>query len=190
MATEAFESRRAGFEAEYFKQKDFQLVEKLKSVFHRKLEREELKRTAGITDEQVLDRLIAANVKGELLLVFKLYPLVAIAWADGKIDESESRAVIDAAIKSGMPPEGPAIKGLEEWLKRGPTEDGKLAWKMFAGELRTKLTPAELASFRNDLLSYAHSVAKASGGVFGFGGNESPSEKRVIEEMTKALTAG
>ena len=188
MSTEAFDTRRAGFEAEYFHKKDAQLVEKLKGVFHRKMEREELKKTAGITDEQVLDRLINANVKGELLLVFKLYPLVEIAWADGGIDDKEARAVTDAAIKSGMPPEGPAIKGLQDWLKRGPTADGKLAWKMFAGELRKKLTPAELTSFRNDLLSYAHSVAKASGGVFGFGGSQSPSEKRVMEEMTKALT--
>src|SRR5262245_54759226 len=115
MSTDAFESRRSGFEAEYFKKKDAQLVEKLKSVFHRKLDREELKKASGMTDEVVLDRLIAANVKGELLMVFKLYPLVEIAWADGKIDDNEARAVTDAAIKSGMPPEGPAIKGLQDW---------------------------------------------------------------------------
>jgi uncharacterized tellurite resistance protein B-like protein len=187
MTTEAFESRRIGFEAEYFKTRDAQLVEKLKDVFHRKFGREELRKTTGITNDEILDRLLNLQVKGELLTAFRLYPLVEIAWADGRVDSSEIKAVLDAAEKMGVPAKSESLAALEAWLNRGPTEDGRIAWKAFAGELTKKLTADELSTFRHDLLEGAKAVANASGGLLGFGGNVSPSEKRVIEDMSKQL---
>lgn len=184
---DAFEARGRSLEEAYFRTKEAETVEKLKSVFQAKLDRESL-RAAGLTDETVIDRLLAVSVKGEMLTAFKLFPLVEIAWADGRVDKKEADAVIDAALKFGLPREGETIARLKEWLERGPTADGRTAWRMYAAQLCTTLSPAELASFRADLLAFANKVAHASGGVFGILGQVSPGEQRVIDEAGRALT--
>jgi hypothetical protein len=186
--SDAFETRRSGFEAEYFHKKDAQMVEKLKAVFNRKLDREELQKATGITNTEVIDRLLAVNAKGELLLVFRLYPLVEMAWADGNADPRECKAVIDAAIRHGVPAGSAAIKTLEDWLKRGPTADGRTAWYAFAGELRKILSPDELNTFRTDLLEGAQAVAKASGGILGMAFEVSGGERKVLDAITRSLT--
>ena len=187
-SSDAFDSRRSGFEAEYFHNKDAQLVAKLKAVFNRDLDREQLRKATGITNNEVLDRLAAVNAKGELLLAFRLYPLVEMAWADGHADPKEAKAVIDAAVRFGIPPTSSALQALEDWLKRGPTPDGRTAWFAFAGELRKTLNREELDKFRTDLLHGAKEVAKASGGLLGLVSEIGPAEKKVLEKVTDALT--
>lgn len=187
--SDAFHARGRSFEESYFRTKDAELVEKLRKVFDAKVTKEELRKASGITSEQVLDRLVAANLRGELLTAFKLFPLVELAWADGSVSAEETKAVLDAAVKAGIAPDSPALGRMKEWLERGPTEDGRTVWKMYAGELRKTLTPKELETFRADLLANAKKVAEASGGVFGLA-KVSPSEKRVIDEVSKALSNG
>lgn len=185
---DSFGSRRVGLEAEHFHRKDAELVGRLKAVFDRKLDREELRKTTGITNDEVLDRLLAVNAKGELLLAFKLYPLVEIAWADGAIHTREVSAVIDAAKKYGLPPHSAALQTLEAWLARGPTPDGRTAWYMFAEELRKSLPPEELNHFREQLLEGARAVAHASGGILGVAFEVSGNEKKVLAGIAKALS--
>jgi hypothetical protein len=185
---DSFATRRLGLEAEHFHKKDAELVGKLRAVFNRKLDREELRASTGIKNEEVLDRLLAVNAKGEMLLAFRLYPLVEIAWADGSADKREAKAVIDAAIRLGVPVKSAALEAIEAWLKRGPTPDGRLAWYMFAEELRKTLSTAELDTFRTQLLEGAKAVATASGGILGVAFEVSDKERRVLDAITKALT--
>src|SRR5262252_7116726 len=133
--TNVFEARRASFEESYFRTKDADLVEKLRRVFQAKRDKEELRRDTGITSEEVLDRLVEVNVKGQMLTAFKLLPLVEIAWADGTYDRKEANAVIEAAIKHGIPPDSAALERIKEWLHRGPNPEARKAWYMFATEL-------------------------------------------------------
>ena len=187
MKPEPFAARAQSLEEGYFRSKEADMVAKLRQVFEAKRDKDEL-RKAGVNNEEVLDRLVKISVRGEMLTVFKLYPLVEITWADGKVAKAEVDAVISAAIKLGIPAESDMIQRLREWLDRGPTEDGRAAWRMFAAELRTTLNPKELATFRDDMLKYAQSVAEASGGLFGVLAQVSAEEKKVIEVIRKALT--
>lgn len=187
-ATDAFEKRGQALEDEYFKTRDSQLVAKLKSVFQRTFSKDELRRTSGIQNDAVLDRLVKLSLSDQSLTAFKLYPLVEIAWADGAVDDRERQAVVKAAEQFGVPPGSQALANLESRLRSGPDEDSRTAWRMFAQELRKTLTPQELATFRADLLEYANQVAKASGGVFGDVLAISPGEKRAIKAITDALT--
>lgn len=189
MSSDQFAARGRSLEEGYFRTKDADLVEKLRKVFETSRNKEELSKATGITNDEVLQRLVNLSIRGELLTAFKLYPLVEIVWADGSFDKAESEAVVSAAIKLGIPRDSESIKRLKDWLERGPTEDGRAAWRMFAAELRKTLNPKELATFRDDLLKYAHSVAEASGGIFGVFLQVSPEEKKVIEVIQKALTA-
>lgn len=188
MPSDAFADRARSFEEGYFRNKDAELVDKLRKVFETKRTKEEISKASGVTDDVVLERLMKANLRGQLMTVFKLYPLVEIAWADGSFDQQESDAVISAAVKLGIPKEGEAIARLHEWLQRGPNEDARAAWQMYAGELRKSLTPKELDTFRNDLLKTAQQVAESSGGILGMFFQVSSGEHKVLAAIKKALT--
>lgn len=185
---DAFEARGSSFEAGYFHNKDAQLVEKLRGVFQTQHDREELRRLTGITSDEVLDRLVAVQVKGEMLTAFKLLPLVEIAWADGSLDQREAQAVIAAAIQHGISPESEALKRIKEWLERGPSPEARKAWLMYAQELRKALSPAELKTFREDLLHTGKQIAELSGGVLNMFFNLSQPEKEVLKKITEALS--
>ncbi|MGH7242849.1 MAG: hypothetical protein ACREJD_05470 [Phycisphaerales bacterium] len=185
---DAFQDRAQSLEEGYFRTRDATLVTKLKNVFETKVARDELIKAAGISNEEVIERMLKLNVSGQMLTAFKLFPLVAIAWADGTIDKAEAEAVIATAVKHGIPRDSEVMARLKEWLDRGPTPDGRAVWMMYAAELRRTLTPAELATFRDDLLKHAHEVAQASGGLFNVFLTESKEEKREIEAVKKALS--
>jgi hypothetical protein len=186
--TDPLESRRKGFEEGYFRNKDAELVDKLRQVFQAERDREELRRLTNITNDEVLDRLMAVQAKGQMLTAFELLPLVEIAWADGACDEREADAVIAAAIKYGVPPDSLALQQVKEWLERGHDPEALKAWYMYAQELRKILTPAELKVFRDDLLDTARQIAKLTGGLFDTFFTVSKEEKTVLEKMTDALS--
>ena len=185
---DAFESRRTSFEEGYFRKKEADLVEKLRAVFQAKLDREELRRVTNITSEEVLDRMMAVQAKGEMLTAFKLLPLVEIAWADGFCDKREAEAVVGAAIKHGIAPDSVALQRIKEWLERGPSPEARKAWLMYAQELRKVLTPAELKTFRDDLLDTARQIAELSGGILWTFFTVSQGENAVLKKITDALS--
>ncbi len=188
MGRDAFEVRREGFEEEYFRTRDAKLVEKLKTVFHKKVDKESIRKATGITDERVLDNLVALNLSGDLMAAFRLMPLVEIAWADGTIDDREVEAVLAAAEQHGVARGSGAYAMLENALRTGPRPDSRKAWYLYAEELRKTLNPQELATFRRDLLEEARKVAAASGGILNVAFTVTPQEKKVIEAVERALT--
>jgi hypothetical protein len=185
---DAFESRRLSFEEAYFRNKDAELVEKLRRVFQAKVDREELSRRAGITNKDVLDRLMTVQVRGEMLTAFKLLPLVEIAWADGACDKREADAVVAAAIEHGISPDSLALQRVKDWLERGPNPDARKAWYMYAQELRNVLSPDELKTFREDLVQAAQRIAELSGGILMTFFTVSRGENTVLTKMTDALS--
>lgn len=188
MPSDAFADRGRSYEAGYFASKDADLISRLRSVFEAKRTKDEIRKATGIQNEQVLDRLISLSLSGELMTVFRLYPLVEIAWADGTFDPAEAHAVLEAAVRHGVSRTGQTMKGLEEWLKRGPTEDGRAAWRMYAAELRSVLSADELHKFRDELLRDARSVAESSGGLLGMFFQVTGNEHKVMDAIKKALT--
>ena len=187
MNRDQFEARRSSFEEAYFRNKDVDTVEKLKKVFDAKRDREELRKATGITSDEVLDRMMAVNAKGEMLTAFKLLPLVEVAWADGSCDKKEADAVIVAAIKHGVPRDSAALEQIKAWLYRGPNPEARKAWAMYAEELRKTLAPAELDAFREDLLKTARQIAESGGGILR--ALVSKSEKTVLNKIAEALTS-
>lgn len=185
----AFHERGQSLEEGYFRSRDAQMVDKLRNVFETKVAKEALAKATGITNDEFLDRMVRLNIKGELLTAFKLFPLVEVAWADGTFDKAEAEAVLNAAVKHGIPRDSEVLAHLKEWLHKGPSEDGRALWKMYAAELRKKLSPAELATFRDDMVKHAHEVARASGGILSVFLTESSQESKVIKELKKDLTA-
>ena len=50
----------------------------------------------------------------------------------------EANAVVDAAIKYGIPADSQALEHIKEWLERGPNPEARKAWYMYAQELRKR----------------------------------------------------
>jgi hypothetical protein len=189
MDKSAFEQRRDTFEGEYFMRKDRELVEKLKGVFRKKVDKDLLRQSTGVKDEQLLEKLVDLNLSGELMAAFHLYPLVDVAWADGQVDAKEAAAVLAAAEKQGMPAGSKAHAYLKERLDAGPSDDHRKIWLAYANELKRNLGADQLATFREDVLDLCRRVAESSGGVLGRAFAVSAAEKRAIETYGRALEA-
>lgn len=187
MTDDIFEDRRKSLEEQFFAQQNEKLKQKLKATFEKEQTRESLKAATGISDEAVLDMLIALNVNHQTLAAFALFPLVEVAWADGTLDEKERAALLAAAAADGMVPGTPGHDLLEGWLQHAPGEPGRAAWRAYAGELARKLNPAERVRVREELLRRARGVAEASGGILGFGNRISAREEQVLDALKEAF---
>jgi len=187
MRDDIFGKREKYFEEEYFRKKDFELLEKLKGVFQKKMDKEALRQASGVTNEQMLDRMLEIQVNGEMMAAFQLYPLVEIAWADGDLSESEARSVLSAGEEHGIRPGTKAHEMLEQRLHKGPDPEVRKIWFLYAEELRKNLTPRELETFREDLLARARAVVESTGHLerllVDVGG-----ERRIMAAIEKALT--
>jgi hypothetical protein len=187
MERDIFQKREMYLEQEYFRKKEFELLEKLKAVFQKKVDKESISKATGITNEQLLDRLVEMQLNGELMGAFQLYPLVEIAWADGDISESEAKSVLAAGEKQGVRPGSRAYRMLEDRLHEGPDPEARKIWFLYAEELKKVLSPRELKTFRDDLLERARGIVAATGHLerllIDVGG-----ERKVIAAIEKALT--
>jgi hypothetical protein len=187
MAKDIFQKRETYLEEEYFRKKEFALLEKLKAVFQKKMDKEAIRKATGVTNEQLLDRLVEIQLDGEMMRAFELYPLVEIAWADGDLDEREARSVLAAGEKRGMAPGSKAYLMLEDRLHKGPDPELRKVWFAYAEELKKVLSPRELETFRNDLLERARGIVAATGHLerllVDVGG-----ERKVIAAIERALT--
>jgi len=184
-----FSQREAAFEAEYFNRKNAEQVDKLKAVFRKKADKESISKITGVTDDKVLSRMVELQLNGELMSAFQLYPLVEIAWADGKLDDAEAAAVLGAAEKRGLATDSKAYSYLKERLAAGPSNDLRAIWRMYASELKATLPAADLEAFRKDIVELCKAVAEASGGVLGRAFTTSGSEKKALADIEKALSA-
>jgi len=187
MSDDIFGKRGKYFEEEHFRKKEFELLEKLKGVFQKKVDKESLRQASGVTDENLLDRMVEIQLKGEMMSAFQLYPLVEIAWADGDLSESEARSVLAAGEEHGIRPGTRAYEFLERRLHEGPNPEARKVWFLYAEQLRKNLTPRELEVFREDLLARARAVVASTGHLerllVDVGG-----ERRIIAAIEKALT--
>src|SRR5262245_21133365 len=187
MARDMFQLRELCLEQEYFGKKEFALLEKLKAVFQKKVDKESISKATGVTNEQILDRLVSMQLNGELMRAFELYPLVEIAWADGDLSESEAKSVLAAGEKLGVGPGSRAYRMLEDRLHKGPDPEARKIWFLYAEELRKVLSPSELEAFRNDLLERARGIVAGTGHLerllIDVGG-----ERKILKAIERALT--
>jgi hypothetical protein len=187
MSNDIFEQRRKGFEAEFFAKREQELIAKVRGVLEKEQPRETLKKLTGIQDEKTIDTLVALNVNHDTLAAFALYPLVEVAWADGKVDEREREAFFKAAAEVGIGEGTPGHMALREFLSDTPREEARKAWFTWSSELNKKLAPAERTKVREALLQRARAVAEATGGILGLGRRVTAAEQRVLDRIAETF---
>jgi hypothetical protein len=180
--------RVRSLEDEFFRKEDERAIQRLREMQAKEATREALSKAAGITNEAVLDRLLALGVRPEIASALSIVPLLEVAWADGSMDAKERDLVLDRAAKAGIAPGSPGHDLLRGWLERRPSDALLTAWTEMVRGLAGRMGPQEIASLRSDLIDRAQAIARASGGFLGVG-SVSSAERDMIDRLTAAFGA-
>jgi tellurite resistance protein len=180
---DSFQNRGDALENEFFRKVDQELMERLQ----KQGDIESLRECLGIRDDKVAASLLAAGVTVRTATALRLVPLVAVAWADGRIEASEREVILSAAEKHGITPQSPGGQLLRGWLDQKPSLEMMDTWVAYAGRLAEKLTPQESAHLRQVIVEEMQQVAEASGGFLGFAAVSS-GESNIIKRIEAALS--
>lgn len=187
MATESLDDRRKALEEQFFQKHEKELVQKLKDAAAKKSSKEEIQKLTGISDEQVLETLADLKLGGAATLVMSLYPVIAIAWADGKLDAKERTAIDEACKGIGLEQGSPAWEYLTKWLDEKPEPSWHELWSGYVKALCEKMKPDDKALLKATVLGRARTVAEASGGFLGVAFRVSDAEERVLKKLEQTF---
>jgi len=183
---DAFGDRRKSLEEAFFKDKDKQLMEKMRLELSALEEKKQLAHVSGIVEERVLDNLVKAGVTAETLAAVSLIPMVEIAWVDGSVTPEERDAVLNAAAAQGVKPDTASYEILRAWLKERPDSHVIAAWKDYVREASRLMPKDTVAAMKKAMIDRATRVAEAAGGFLGMA-TISKSERAAIDEFAKAF---
>lgn len=186
MTDELFGERGRTLEEEFFKRQNAELLAAMRAKLETERAKKELANTAGLTDEQVLARLLDAGVTPATITAMAMVPLVAVAWADGKLDEVERNQVLRYArtIEIG---EG-ATSLLTSWLVAEPETALFDTWLEYVLNLLPRLDQPARDELKATTCMRAAAVAEAAAGEpYGVGRQVSPEEKQVLRRIEAAF---
>jgi len=187
MPNEVLGDRRKSLEEIFFARENAKLLEKVRSEERAGAAREMLAEISGIDSDEILGKLNALGIEANTWAAVSIAPLIEVAWADGKIEAAERRAVLSAAEANGIPTTSPGFALLEDWLRHRP--DGRLLeiWGTFIVGLCAELNATERFTLKEQIIGRARSVAEAAGGILGLGNKVSVEEEVVLAQLAKAF---
>jgi hypothetical protein len=166
---DALGKRGRALEDDYFRRKDQQLLEKMRTEMAAKKTQQALGAATGLTDPVLLQELQALGFTLDTVCLLPLVPLLQVGWAEGGVTQAERDLIRKFADARGIAAGSPADAQLTDWLAHRPPEE------VFAGAGRLihalLVTGAEVVADLSavDLVEYCEKVAAASGGVLGLG---------------------
>ena len=128
MNHEVLGNRRRALEESFFARQNNELLDQLRSQAAAEELQKQLSDVSGIEDSETLQQMADADIQPETFAAVSLIPVVAVAWADGTIDEKERAAILSAAADQGLADSGPARQLLEDWLTTQPADDLLVTW--------------------------------------------------------------
>ena len=185
MSNDSLADRGRELEEAFFRQMNQKLTDKLQAENKKKLDKQAITQLTGIQHEELLERLVAMNLGAATVAAFALLPVIEVAWADGRIDDKEKSAVLQASKQAGLT--GQAAEIVEAWLKDRPAKVVFDTWKSYIAAIVQRLGPDEKALMKNELVGRARTVAEASGGFLGLGNRVSQEEQAVLDKVAAAF---
>lgn len=184
---DALHSRGKCLEDAYFAARDRQLADQLKRRLNAEEREKLLSYSLGLTDE--LTHQGFANLKSgiEVVAAMALLPLVEVAWCDGQVSPEERAAIQSAAHEMGMEPESPLALFLQSWIEQRPPREAVKAWREYVQAFSAMVEPTTASVVKERILGRAERVARAAGGILGFGNKISISEKACLDELASAF---
>ena len=185
--SDELEKRRRALEEAFFTKYNEELLAKLRAKEQAKQKKQGLAAATGISEEKVLDDLLAAGVEPETLAALALAPLVLLAWRDGVLTDRERSAILRAADEQGMSHSSTAYQLIEKWLKERPGDELVAAWKGYVEALRKNLSAPAYAALRKDILDRTTKIARSAGSYLGF--SRVTKEEKVLLARIEAILA-
>lgn len=187
MDYDIFTERRRALEEGFFRQYNQALLDRMRAEVEREHAIAALGEQTGVTDPRVLGELLDQGLSVATLAAAWLAPIVAVAWADGRLEGPERELILKDATEAGLV-EGTAGRVLlESWLVAPPEEDLFRAWEDYVRELVPRLGPEAREVMERRTLERARAVAEATGGYFGLGDRISREEHAVIARIEAAF---
>jgi hypothetical protein len=180
------EQREKGLEEAFFRKHNSDLLEKLRRKTDEASRREQLISISGISDQSLLDKLVAAGLDAGSLAALGLIPLLQVAWADGKVQPQERESLLEAAKRVNLEPGSAGYELLTGWFDHEPEPELFEVWKEYVRALRGAMTDETFREVRTVILDRARMVARAAGGVLGVG-SVLGSEHDVIKKLEAAF---
>lgn len=184
--SEALEQRGAALEDEFFHRENQKKLEKLREQLSVQETKEELRKASGMTDEVVLDKLIGLGLRGATVAALSLVPLVAVAWADGKLQDNERESILNAARAKGMDAGTPGHEILTTWLLEAPPASLVDAWEGYIKALMAQLNDEQVRMLKQQIVGLARVIAESAGGFLGFN-KVSSDEETVLARLGQAF---
>jgi hypothetical protein len=180
------EERRSALEDEFFHKQDQQKLEAIKSKLDHQQTKEELRKVSGMTDEAVLDKLVSLGLTAKTVAALSLVPLIAVAWADGSIQDNERDAILQGAAGKGLEEGSPGFTLLESWLAKQPDDGLFTAWEIYIKSLTSQLNDEQTRLLKKQILNFSSLIAGSAGGFLGIG-KVSDAERAVLVDLESAF---
>jgi hypothetical protein len=186
-----FGDREKAMEANYFRQQDERLLERLRQ--NAKLEEiaGALAEKLQIDNPELLERVKALGITVDTAPALFLAPLVQVAWSDGSVSRKEHETVLRLAQQREIETGSPAFAQLEEWLRQRPSD------KLFDTAVEVLkygfavLSPKEREERIKRIVDACHDVAAASGNglatLLALGNTVESSEEATLDAITARL---
>jgi hypothetical protein len=104
-------------------------------------------------------------VEGDTLAALTLYPLIAVAWADGRVDAKERAMALDAASRIGIVHGDLSHHLLNTWLIRKPGVLYLKEWTHYVSALAKALGPDWKHALETHIFTLCRRVARVSGSL-------------------------
>lgn len=180
------QTRARTLEDLFFLKQDQILMEEFHRMEEMKETKASLAKVSGISNDEILQKLVDLDIRPDVVASLALVPLVAVAWSDGEIHEKEKAAVLKADSEL-FPKNSPDLKILEQWLKHKPKPQLLQAWKHYVKGLCEEMTASQKAALRTEIIGHARQVAQATGGFLGLGNKISSAEQDMLDQLDKAF---
>ncbi|HEY4179430.1 MAG TPA: hypothetical protein VGM90_21445 [Kofleriaceae bacterium] len=186
MAEVTLEDRGKALEDQFYDKENADKVAALKGKLDTQRSRDDLRKASGMTDEAVLDKLVELGLRSNTIAALSLVPLIAVAWADGTIQDNERTAILQGAHGKGLEQGTDGYELLTGWLKKKPSDELFTAWEAYIKALGSQLNEEQNRLLKNQILGFAKMVAAAAGGILGFG-KVSGDEEKVLGRIESAF---
>jgi hypothetical protein len=186
MAEVTLEERGRALEDQFFEKDNAEKIAAMKGKLDAQRSRDDLRKASGMTDEAVLDKLVELGLKANTIAALSLVPLIAVAWADGSIQDNERTAILQGAHGKGLEQGTDGYQLLQNWLKKQPSESLFEAWEGYIRALAGQLNEEQNRLLKNQIVGFAKMVAASAGGILGFG-KVSADEERVLTRIEVAF---
>jgi hypothetical protein len=173
-------------EEEYFRRKDRELIERMRTEAAAADRRKELEVATGIHDPQSILDLEALGFTPRTIALLPLVPVLEVAWAEGGISTAERQMIVTFARSRGVAAGSEADHQLQAWLEVRPSDETFRKGRRLIAAMLDHPEGTELQVSADDLIQHCEQIAHASGGLFGFG-SVSAEEKAALGEIAAQL---